>query len=81
MLFWSSNTFSNVIKDIDADHTAGIHGAPQRMGVRGSATIAGVSLIAISLILNSVVNAEFLIVVAIIALILLFTLPRKFTFG
>ena len=79
-LFGVAIHFSNVIKDIDADHTAGIHGAPQRMGVRGSATIAGVSLIAISLFLNSVVNAEFLIVVAIIALILLFTLPRKFTF-
>lgn len=79
-LFGLAIHFSNVVKDLEADRTAGIYGAPQKVGIRGSVTIAGLSLIVISLILNSVVNAKMLIAIAIVALILLFTLPRKFTF-
>ena len=79
-LFGAAIHFANFIKDIDADRASGIHGAPQRVGARASATIAGLSLIIISLILNSVTNAPFLILIALVALILLITLPKRFTF-
>jgi 4-hydroxybenzoate polyprenyltransferase len=79
-IFGIAAHFSNVVKDMQQDRTAGILGAPQLLGTRISLLIAGSSLVAISIILNSVTQTRFLIPIAFLALLLLFILPKRFGF-
>ena len=65
---------------MEQDRASGILGTPQLLGSRVSLLITGTSLVAISIILNSVTHLSFLIPTAFLAMALLFLLPRRFVF-
>ena len=79
-IFGIAAHFANVVKDMDQDRAAGILGAPQLLGTRISLLIAGSSLVVISIILNTVSHKPFLIPIAVLALISLLLLPKRFSF-
>jgi len=79
-IFGIAAHFSNVLKDIEQDRASGILGAPQLLGSRVSLFITGTSLVAISIILNSVTHISLLIPMALLAILLLFLLPQRFGF-
>lgn len=79
-IFGIAAHFSNVVKDMEEDRVTGVLGMPQLLGTRVSLLITGSSLVLISIILNSVTHEPFLIPVALLAIFLLFTLPKRFSF-
>lgn len=72
--------FSNVLKDIERDRSAGVMGFPQRVGSAKSALIAGASLMCVSIILTSVTGLKFLLIIGILAFFALFAFPMKTRF-
>lgn len=79
-IFGIAAHFANVVKDMDNDRAAGILGAPQLLGTRASLLIAGSSLVAISIILNAITHKPFLIPIAVLAMLALLLLPKRFSF-
>lgn len=79
-LFGIAAHFANVIKDLEIDRSAGVLGFPQRVGARMSALISAISLLLVAIILNAVTGLVYLIFFSLLGFILLFALPKRFTF-
>lgn len=79
-LFGIAAHFANVIKDMTQDRLAGVHGLPQRFGTRASLVVAGSSLLIIAIILASHTHLWTPVPISVIAVLLLFIAPARFSF-
>lgn len=72
--------FTNVIKDMDQDRTAGILGLPQILGVRASLIIAGIAFLLISILLANHSHFWLPVPISAIAVFFLLVSPTRFCF-
>jgi 4-hydroxybenzoate polyprenyltransferase len=79
-LFGLMAHFANVLKDIEADRSAGIFGLPQILGARTSFLVAGISLILITLIFSDAIGTSVTIPITVAALVLMIFMPLKYSF-
>ena len=72
--------FTNVIKDLEVDRLAGTFGLPQILGARNSQIISGLGFILVAVILQLATGHTFLVPSSILILLMLFLIPRKYSF-
>ncbi len=79
-LFGLAAHFANVVKDMEQDRKAGLRGLPQRLGTRISLLVAGTALLIDSVILANHSHLWIPVPISVIAVLLLFITPKKFSF-
>lgn len=79
-LFGIAAHFANVVKDMDQDRLAGLHGLPQRLGTRASLLVAGTALLIIAVILATHTHLWIPVPISAVAVLLLFVAPTRYCF-